>query len=93
MVEGGPSGFSGACPGVRGDIYMGFGEVVSGGKEQNGEEMGRLLILRKGMSFKGKTATRETEPCPRLYETTEQTSRTGPEIRSNDSKRVKVRGP
>lgn len=54
----------------------GLGEMVSGGKEENGEKMEWVLILLKGMSFKGKTTTEETEPCPTLYKSAGQTSRT-----------------
>lgn len=45
--------------------------MVSGGQEERGQW---VLILLKDMSFKGKTASEETEPCLRLYKTIEQTS-------------------
>lgn len=36
--------------------------MVSGGREGSGDEMGWVLILLKGTSFKGRTAPGETEP-------------------------------
>lgn len=47
------------------------GEKLSGEKEEPGEKMEWVLVL-----LKGKIASEETEPCLRLYKTTEQTSRT-----------------
>lgn len=35
-------------------MIKGLGEVVPGGKEERGEKMQWVLILLKGMSFKGK---------------------------------------
>lgn len=59
-----------------------LGEMVSGGQEEQGQW---VLILLSDMSFKGKTASEETEPCPRLYKTIEQTSRPWRKIRRNYS--------
>lgn len=60
--------------------------MVSGGQEERGQW---VLILLKDMSFKGKTASEETEPCLRLYKTIEQTSSPWRKSRRNYSTGLK----
>lgn len=40
--------------------------MVPGGREERGEKMEWELIFLKGMSFKGKAVSGETEHCPQI---------------------------
>lgn len=57
-------------------VIRALGKWCQVGRKRMEKRWDGYSFFRKGMSFKGKTATGETEPCPRLYRTTEQTSRT-----------------